>query len=532
MLRSFGFVLVILSFVLDAQQVRTPAPVTPAQVQPAPPGPPPVPPKPAIPGAKPVRSCESLASVELPDTTIDSVSVDQRKSGPVCRVTATVTHPPAGDRIKVFVALPMQNWNGRFQATGGGGYAGGSPNNITQPADLGYVASATDTGHEGGSGSFALDAKGRLNWQLIRDNAYLGTHQMTVVAKALTQALYGVAPRYSYFNGCSSGGRQGLMEAQRFPDDYDGILSIAPAINWGQFIPADFWPQLVMLETGNFLPACKADMATAAAVKACDTIDGVEDGVLEDPRRCKFDPKTLVGTNTGGCGVFTEADATVIQKIWDGPRRTDGRWMWYGLARGTSLTSLAGTEGTPPTGRPFRITLDWLRYFLQQDPTWDWTTLTPKRFEQLFDQSVEQYDAVIGTANPDLSLFQKSNGKLLIWHGWSDQLIFPEGAIDYYDRVVERMGGRKETEKFMRLYMAPGVGHCGGGPGPPPSGFLDALLRWVEDSKAPDSLPAIRRDTTGVVIRSRPLCPYPLVARYKGRGSTDDAANFECRATF
>ncbi|HEY2980383.1 MAG TPA: tannase/feruloyl esterase family alpha/beta hydrolase, partial [Anaerolineales bacterium] len=340
MLRSFGFVLAIGTLVLDLQQVRAPAPTPPAPAQPGAPsaGPAPVPPKPAIPGAKPVRSCESLASFELPDTTIDSVSIDQRKTGPVCRVTATVTHPPAGDRIKVFVALPMQNWNGRFQATGGGGYAGGSPNNITQPADLGYVASATDTGHEGGSGSFALDANGRLNWQLIRDNASLGIHRMTVVAKALTRALYGTEPRYSYFNGCSSGGRQGLMEAQRFPDDYDGILSIAPAINWGQFIPADFWPQLVMLETGNFLPACKGDLATAAAVKACDTIDGIEDGVLEDPRRCTFDPKTLIGTNSGGCGVFTAADATVIQKIWDGPRRADGSWMWYGLARGAPLT--------------------------------------------------------------------------------------------------------------------------------------------------------------------------------------------------
>jgi len=534
MLRSFGFVLALGTFVLNVQQVGTPAPAAPVQVQPGvqSSGPPPVAPKPAIPGARPVRLCESLASVELRDTTIDSATIDQRKSGPVCRVTATVTHPPAGDRIKVFVALPMQDWNGRFQATGGGGYAGGSANNIIQPADMGYVAAATDTGHEGGSGSFALDANGRLNWQLIRDNASLGIHAMTVVAKELTRGLYGVPPRYSYFNGCSSGGRQGLMEAQRFPDDYDGILAIAPAINWGQFIPADFWPQVVMLDTRNFLPACKADMATAAAVKSCDTMDGVDDGVLEDPRRCTFDPKTLVGTSTENCGVFTLADAAVIQKVWDGPRRADGTKMWYGLARGAPLTRLAGTDGTPLTGRPFRISLEWLRYFLQQDPSWDWTTLTPKRFEQLFDQSVEQYDAVIGTANPDLSLFRKSNGKLLVWHGWSDELIFPEGSIDYYDRVVERMGGRRETEKFMRLFMAPGVGHCGGGPGPQPSGFLDALLRWVEDSAAPDSLPAIRRDATGVVIRSRPLCPYPLVARYKGRGSTDDAKNFECRAPF
>ena len=165
-----------------------------------------------------------------------------------------------------------------------------------------------------------------------------------------------------------------------------------------------------MLDTRDFLPACKADMATAAAVKSCDTMDGVEDGVLEDPRRCTFDPKTLVGTSTENCGVFTLADAAVIQKVWDGPRRADGTKMWYGLARGAPLTRLAGTDGTPLTGRPFRISLEWLRYFLQQDPSWDWTTLTPKRFEQLFDQSVEQYDAVIGTANPDLSLFRKSNG--------------------------------------------------------------------------------------------------------------------------
>ena len=284
--------------------------------------------------------------MQLRDTTIDSVSVDQQNTGPVCRVTATVTHPPAGDQIKVFVALPMESWNGRFQATGGGGYAGGSANNITRPADLGYVAAATDTGHAGGSGGFALDANGRLNWQLIRDNASLGVHQMTVVAKALTRELYGTPPRYSYFNGCSSGGRQGLMEAQRFPEDYDGILAIAPAINWAHFLPADMWPQVVMLGARNFLPACKADMATAAAVKACDTLDGVADEVLEDPRRCPFDPKALVGASTDGCGEFTSADAAVIQQVWEGPRRADGTWLWY--------TARARDSADPP-GRNDRL---------------------------------------------------------------------------------------------------------------------------------------------------------------------------------
>ena len=518
-LRSFGLSLAIVALALPAR----------AQSEKPPPGRLPGAPKPAIPGARPAKSCESLAGVQLRDTTIDTVSVDQRNTGAVCRVTATVTHPPAGDQIKVFVALPMEDWNGRFQATGGGGYAGGSANNITRPAELGYVAAATDTGHAGGSGSFALDVNGRLNWQLIRDNASLGVHQMTVVAKALTRELYGTPPRYSYFNGCSSGGRQGLMEAQRFPDDYDGILAIAPAINWAHFLPADMWPQVVMLDAKNFVPACKVDMATVAAVKACDTLDGVADEVLEDPRRCTFDPNVLIGAGSDGCGEFTSADATVIRKMWDGPRRADGTRLWYGLARGAPLTRLAGTTGSPPNGQPFRIALEWFRYFLLQDPLWDFATLTPQRFEQLFDQSVEQYDAVIGTANPDLSLFRKANGKLLIWHGWADELIPAEGSIDYYDRVVERMGGREETEKFVRLFMAPGVGHCTGGPGPAPSDELSALLRWVEDGTAPDSLPGIRRDEDGAVLRSRPICPYPQVARYLGRGSPNDAASFECQ---
>ena len=438
--------------------------------------------------------------------------------------------PAAGDQIKIFVALPMQNWNGRFQATGGGGYAGGSANNITQPADLGYVAAATDTGHAGGSGSFALDAKGRLELAIDQRQRVPGCSSDDRRLEGVDPGVVQDAAAHPSFNGCSSGGRQGLMEAQRFPDDYDGILAVAPAINWAQFLPADFWPQVVMIDARNFVPACKVDMATAAAVAACDTLDGIEDGVLEDPRRCTFDPKTLVGTDTGGCGVFTAADASVIHKVWEGPRRTDGTKMRYGLPRGAPLTRLAGTTGSPPTGQPFRIALEWLRYLLQ-DPSWDWTTLTPERFEQLFDQSVEQYKAVIGTANPDLSLFRKSNGKLIFWHGWSDELIPAEGSIDYYDCVVARMGGRKETEKFVRLFMAPGVGHCGGGPGPPPREELDALLRWVEDGTAPDSLPAIRRDSTGAVLRSRPLCPYPQVAQFKGRGSTDDAASFECRVS-
>ena len=259
------------------------------------------------------------------DTTIDSVSVEQQKIGPVCRVTATVTHPPAGDQIKVFVALPMKGWNGRFQATGGGGYAGGSANNITRPADLGYVAAATDTGHAGGSGSFALDANGRLNWQLIRDNASLGVHQMTVVAKALIRELYGTPPRYSYFNGCSSGGRQGLMEAQRFPDDYDGILAVAPAINWAHFFRQTLWPQVVMLDAREFLAGLQGrhgDGRGREGVRHSRRCRGRRAGGSAALHVRSEDARSA--TSTDGCGEFTSADAAVIQKVWEGPRRADG----------------------------------------------------------------------------------------------------------------------------------------------------------------------------------------------------------------
>ena len=223
-------------------------------------------PKAIFPDATPVCPCESLAKVSIPNTTIESATIDP--SNGWCRVTAIVTHPPSGDQVKVWIGLPVTNWNGRFRGNGGGGYVGGSASSLRGPVMLGYAAGATDTGHDGGSGSFALDANGRLNWQVIRDNAHLGIHEMTVLGKALTKAFYGRAPRFSYFVGGSTGGRQGLMEAQHYPDDYDGILSGCPAINWHKFIPAILWPQVVMANAKNFVSKAKLDAATAAAIAA------------------------------------------------------------------------------------------------------------------------------------------------------------------------------------------------------------------------------------------------------------------------
>jgi len=519
------------------------------------------------PDARPARSCESLAVVALPDTTIESAAVD----GNLCRITAVSTHPPAGDRVTIWVAIPITGWNGRFMGTGGGGFSGGNAGGVNQPAAQGYAAGATDTGHEGASGSFGLDANGRLAWQLIRDNAHVGIHEMTVTGKALTEALYGVAPRYSYFSGCSTGGRQALMEAQRYPQDYDGIVAGAPAINWPKLHVQQLWGPMLMQNENNPVAPCKLARATQAAIQACDTIDGVTDGVIEDPARCEYDASALVGSSTAECAAFTAADASIINRIWEGPTRVDGSALWIGAPRGADLAALSNSSGDPLRPQAMGITLDWFRYFLSANANFDWTTVTHSGYERLFDQSVEQFGTVIGTDNADLTAFRDRGGKAIVWHGWADQLISAHGTIDYYERVVDEMGGLEDAQEFIRLFMAPGVGHCAGGYGPQPSGQVEALIEWVEQGRPPEMLTATLRANGGraggapggragggapggapggppagargapggapaaapaAVIRTRPLCPYPELAAYRGRGSTDEVGNFTCREDF
>ena len=280
----------------------------------------------------------------------------------------------------------------------------------------------------------------------------------------------------------------------------------------------------------NPVPGCKLQAATAAAIEACDGIDAVKDGVIEDPARCNFDVKTLVGKAAGTCGTFTDADADVIKKMMDGPRRADGTLLWHGQPWGADMTALAATRGTPLQPQAFTFTADWIKYWLLQNPQFDANALTPELFERFWDQSLEQYGIVIGTDNPDLSQFRDRGGKIVLWHGWADQLITTKGTIDYYQRVLKQMGGAEKTAQFLRFFVAPGIGHCAGGPGAMPSGQLDALVSWVEDGKAPVTLPASRQTPSGP--RTRILCQYPLVPKFKGKGSTDDAANFSCSTGF
>ncbi len=473
--------------------------------------------------AQAVRYCEGLSGPKLPGAIvlIESKKVDAG----VCRVTVVVTHPPAKDQVRVFVGLPLNNWNGRFQGVGGGGFTAGDARRLAPALAAGFVAVATDAGHSTTGGSFALDSSGRLDWLAIRNFAHASIHEMTVIGKLLTVQFYERGPTYSYFNGCSTGGRQGLMEVQRYPADYDGVLAGAPAINWAKLHVAQMWGQLAMLEANHYLPACKFQAAQAAAVSACDKDDGAADGVIADPRRCSFDPAALIGKPTA-CGEFSEADARIIRKIWEGPKREEGGFLWYGLPRGAPFQGLSATGGEPITGKPSGITLDWWKYFLTQNPNFEWTSTKQAMYEQVFDQSVEEFNTVIGTDDADITGFQKRGGKVLVWHGWADPLIYPQGTIEYYERVREKLGAK--IDDVMRLYLAPGVGHCGGGEGAPPQAPFQALQAWVEQGVRPETLAAVRRDQAGKVVRSRPLCRYPGVAKYKGAGNIDDAASFTC----
>jgi feruloyl esterase len=478
--------------------------------------------QPLFPGIKPVCSCDSLRNIAIPNSTVESAALDS--AGTSCWVTLIMNHPPADDRVKIFIALPLQNWNGRFVGTGGSGYLGGAANRLWRWVAQGFAAAGTNTGHDGGSGSFALNGQGKPDHQVIIDNAYLGIHDMTSAGKAVTEAFYGKLPRYNYFAGYSTGGRQGLTEAQRYPGDYDGIFSACPAINWQRFIPALIWPQVVMLEANNFMPQAKLQAAMEAAVAACDGNDGVVDSVIDNPLSCRYDPNALLGTRAGE-EQFTKSDVEVVRKIWQGARSITGEFFWYGLTPGTAFNVLAKTRGNPVSGEPFGIGLDWMKYFLIEDPKWDWTKLTRKEFDRLWRQSVKQYGEIYGPDDPDLSPFRDRGGKMIIIHGFADEIIAPQGTIHYYSRVQKKMGAKK-TMAFARLFMAPGVDQDFTGAGPTPTGEFAALVRWVEEGQAPTHLIAEKRDKDGNLVRTRPLFPYPAVAKYKGSGSTNEAGNF------
>ncbi|OCL04030.1 tannase and feruloyl esterase [Glonium stellatum] len=458
----------------------------------------------------------------------------------VCNVTVVLTHPGANDTVTVTVWLPLQGWNGRFQATGGGGYATGVGVLALAPAAAaGYAAAETDGGHDSNlesPSSWALTSTGAVNWPLLTDFASRSLQDMAVVGKAVTASYYGTGPRYSYWNGCSTGGRQGLMEAQRYPDDFDGILAASPAINWPSFIVAQQWPQVVMNVEQTFPSQCEFQAFVNASIADCDGLDGVLDGVIADPGECKFDPYKLVGSTIlcdGSEVTISWKTADIVRKTLDGPTAPNGSKLWYGLNVGASFSGNSNTtivNGTT-VGDPFPISDTWIQYFLEKDPDYNTSSITYSKFAQLFAQSNAEYGSVIGTDNPDLSAFRAAGGKMITWHGLADQLIFPNGTVNYYERVKREMGGATTVDDFYRLFLAPGVAHCVGGNGPAPTSPFDAVVAWVEQGKAPDTLPAKVVDTSGATV-THDICVYPLVSRYDGKGDPKSASSYSCSTSF
>lgn len=462
--------------------------------------------KPLYDNIAPVCSPEDLYKIDLPNTTIVSVKVEPENN--VCMVTANVTHPPHIDKVVVNVALPLTDWNGRFTGLGGGGFTGGTVYSLYLPSAQGFAAASTDGGHPGMSGSFAYDKeKKRPDWQSIKNFSHQAIHDMTVVGKAVVQKFYGKPAKYSYFQGGSNGGRQAMESVQRFPDDYDGVTALCPALFWNRFLFDFLWPTAVMNDANNYVSKEKLIAVTEAVIAACDGDDGVVDGVIDDPINCTWDPKEFVGTKVGK-DVFTTADADVVRKIWDGPRGYDNKFLWYGPTRGTNLTAFADTKGEPLEPNPNSIGVEWVKYFLISDPDWDGKSLSGEEFERLFSQSVDQYATLYSTSKTDLTVFRDKGKKLIMTHGLADNMIPPQGSIKYYKNLQENMGGAKATSKFARLFLFPGLDHGFAGPGEKPVDVFDAIINWIEEGKAPEYIKAELKDDTGEVIRRKSIYPF------------------------
>lgn len=452
-----------------------------------------------------------------------------------CKVTVTLTHPGEDDHATVSTWLPEKGWNGRFQGLGGSAYlAGDNGVGMGTAVKNGYAATTTDAGvGDALDVSWALNSGGEINTAPLKNFASRSQHEAAVVGKEVVDAVYGKRAAYSYFTGCSTGGRQGYMEAQRHPDDYDGILADAPAVNWDEFEVATLWPQVVMNNEKTYPAGCELDAFTDAAVKACDSLDRVRDGLVNDPERCDFDPRKLIGSKVVCDGeelTITAADAAVVRKIWDGPRTASGKKLWSGVPIGADLKGLAATTTDPDgtvKGNPFPVPAAWVRLWLKKDPSFDLSKITYRQFTQLFEQSRAEYDKVIGTDDPDLSGFRTSGGKLLTWHGQADQFIPAQGTVAYREQVERTMGGSQRVDDFYRLFLAPGTDHCGLNGTDGSTDGLAALTAWVEHGKAPKTLPATLVNASGQSV-TRDLCGYPEVSRYKGHGDPDLASSFRC----
>jgi hypothetical protein len=485
----------------------------------------------------PQKACDSLAAFKGEGVlTVQSRVVAATADTPQhCRVVGVITPEVAFE-----VNLP-DRWNRRFYMTGNGGLAGDAmdgPTNADRTGALnnGFVHARTNTGHDSRkepSGTFVLS-----NPQKAIDYAYRAVHVTAETAKKIATEYYARPITFSYWNSCSNGGRQGLLEAQRYPDDFDGIVANAPWVDQTGFTIGAMWNQKALTDAP--VPPAKLNLVAAGAMAKCDAVDGLMDGLIDDPRKCTFDPARDVpacreGADTPDC--LTPAQAATVTKIYGGPT-SNGKSFFPGFMVGSEAVNTAANGTTSsgwvgaivpaqPTAKPadFNLAEGVMRYLVLDPPQADYDYM---KFDFDRDTSVVQrWSKLADAKDPDLSKFRRSGGKLIMTYGWADTILQPMMGVNYYEAVVAKNG--RSTNEFARLFMMPGVAHCGGGIGPDRVDSVTAVIDWVEKNKAPDSLLA-SKVTGGSVVRTRPLCPYPQVARYKGQGSIDDAANFSCVA--
>jgi len=477
-------------------------------------------------------ACESLAQLKLPHTTVTTAELvpagtfTPPAGTPIpnlpafCRVAATLA-PTADSDIRIELWMPESGWNSRFEGTGNGGFAGGlSWGALAGELRRGFAVANTDMGMRPPAGSDASAFIGHPEkWA---DWGYRSTHEMTVAAKLFVKAYYETAPRYSYFSGCSTGGQQALMEAQRFPDDYDGILGGAAANNRTGVHTSILWDYAVTeRQPADYIPPAKLALLASAVLAACDAADGLKDGLIDDPRQCHFDPAALACQGADGDSCLTAAQVQTARRVYAGPvNPRTGKQIYPGVPLGSELDWVRfgpppGTAAPPP----FEALFQWA---LGAD--WNWRSFD---FDLNYAQLVDKLGPVLDALNPDLSAFQSRGHKLIVYHGWADWLVPPGEAINYRDAVLARQGrDARKTDEFYRLFMIPGMAHCGGGPGLTGFSGMDPLVKWVENGIAPDSI-VVSGKPGGVAVQ-RPVCPYPQVARYRGSGEIHDAASFVC----
>jgi feruloyl esterase len=480
--------------------------------------------------------CADLGTIAIPQVTLTATEMPAGASVPgmgpeaagtpklpaFCRIVA-LAKPVPGSEINFEVWIPGgAAWNGKFQGVGNAGWSGTiAYGSMATALRRGYATASTDAGHKGD------DLKFGMHPEKIDDWVWRSVHVMTESAKLLVRASEGRLPERSYFSGCSTGGAQGLTEAQRFPGDYDGILASDPGNERINRVASYLWSWVAAhKEPGSPIPAAKLAIMTQAAVETCDKLDGVADGVIDDPRRCHFDPGTLLckGADDGKC--LTVAQVEAAKKIYEGPRNPrTGKVVFPGEPRGSENFGEGANAGwrsyIMEPAEPMRM--DFWRYFVFNDPNWDWRTFDWDRDLDYARQKMGDINAT----NPQLSEFRRGGGKIVMYLGWNDPIHLSESALNYYDAVERQMGGSGTVRDFFRTFLVPGLGHCSAGPGANTVDALPALEAWVERGTIPDRIPA-SRVVGGVVKRTRPLCPYPEVARWNGKGSTDEAANFVC----